>query len=68
MIDLITAFKLITTIDWLRIFLLYSHLVLCVFAISAVLKTDMALVFGNFSRKELESTAKSISMLLFFYG
>ena len=66
MFDLIIALELISTIDWLRMFLLYSHLVLCVFAISAVLKTDIALVFGNFTRKELESTAKSISMLLLF--
>ena len=66
MFELIIALELITTIDWLRMLLLYSHLVLCVFSISAVLKTDIALVFGSFTRKELESTAKSISMLLLF--
>lgn len=64
MFDLISAFELISTHDWLRIFLLYSHLVLCVFAISAVLKTDITLIFGDFTRKELESTAQSISLLL----
>lgn len=56
--------ELISVADWLRIILLYSHLVLCVFALSAVLKTDFALVFGEFSRKKLESTAHNISILL----
>lgn len=64
MFNLITAFELISTTDWLRIFLVYGHLVFCVFAISAVLKTDIALILGNISRRELESTARSISVLL----
>lgn len=64
MIDLITAFKLIATTDWLRICLIYSHFVVCALAISAVIKTDIAIVTGQFTRKELEFTAHMISKLL----
>lgn len=66
MLELIQAFEIITTAEWLRLALLYTHLVLCVFAISAVLKTDFALFFGKVSREELEATAKSISVILLF--
>ncbi len=64
MFELITTFKLITTTEWLRLGLLYSHLGLCIFAISSILKTDIALFFGHVTHDELAATAKSVSVLL----
>jgi len=64
MLNLIAAFEVISTLEWLRIALLYSHLGLCIFAISSILKTDIALFLGNVTRDELNATAKSISVLL----
>lgn len=59
-------FEPITITEWLRVGLLYSHLGLCIFAISAILKADMALFMGKITRSEIGATAKSISTLLFF--
>jgi hypothetical protein len=55
---------LITTTDWVRITLLYSHLVLCAFAITAVLTTDIAIMRGSYCKKSLAATAKAISVIL----
>ncbi len=66
MFKLILAIELITTTEWIRIGLVYSHLGLCIFAISSILKTDVALFFGNVTREQLSATAKSISVLLLF--
>lgn len=64
MYEAILAFNVINFTEWARLSLLYSHLILCAFAIAAVLKTDYCLVVGSISRSELEKTAKSISLVL----
>lgn len=55
---------IISTSDWLRISLIYCHLLVCMFAITAVLKTDINIVLGKFSRDDIERAAKGISHLL----
>ena len=55
---------LINTSDWLRMALLYSHLILCALAISAVLKADISIMAGRYSATALRSTANTISLLL----
>ena len=57
-------FNYIPASDWLRIVLLYGHLVFCAFAITAILKTDIAVVLGKISREGLRSTATAISSIL----
>lgn len=42
----------------------FSHILVCALAISAVIKTDIAIVTGQFARKELEFTENMISRLL----
>lgn len=54
----------ISLIEWSRLGLLYSHLILCALAISAVLRADVAIFSGNFTRRELAKTAKSTSRVL----
>jgi len=55
---------LITTTDWVRIALLYSHLVLCAFAITTVLKTDIEIMLGKHSPSSLRVTVNTISAIL----
>ncbi len=62
MLYLITT--VVTTSDWLRIALVYSHLILCAFAITAVLKTDIKIVLGDYSRAEIGRAATGIACLL----
>lgn len=50
--------------DWFRILLIYSHVVICAFAITAVLKTDFKIVLGKISREEIQQEAVQISALL----
>lgn len=56
--------ELITVSDWLRMGLLYCHLILCEFALTLLLKTDIAIVFGKVDRVRLKRTAMSISNIL----
>lgn len=60
-----TLIKVISISDWLRIILVYSHVVICAFAITAVLKTDFKIVFGNTTREQINGAATQISGLLF---
>lgn len=62
--ELLFAFNVIGVTEWLRLLLLYAHLILCAFAIAIVLKTDVALLLSSISRTELEYTARTISMVL----
>lgn len=62
MLQLFTTF--ISTSDWLRISLIFCHLLACAFAISAVLRTDINIVLGKFSREEIGRAASGISALL----
>lgn len=62
MFDLITKF--ISISDWLRIALVYGHVLVCAFAITAVLRTDLKIVFGNICEQEIARAAKEISFLL----
>lgn len=64
MYELISAFNVIAIKEWVRLALLYSHLILCAFAIAAVLKTDVALLFSRINQAQLEKTAHRISLLL----
>ena len=50
--------------DWLRISLVYCHLLLCAFAITAVLKTDLKIILGKFTHAEISRAAAGISWLL----
>ena len=56
--------KVISISDWLRIVLVYSHVVICAFAITAVLKTDLKIVLGNTTREEIKAATAQISGLL----
>jgi hypothetical protein len=62
MLYLLTS--VVSTSDWLRISLVYCHLLLCAFAITAVLKTDLKIVLGKFTRAEVSRAAAGISWLL----
>lgn len=62
--ELLFAFNVINVTEWVRLLLLYAHLILCAFAIAIVLKTDVALLFNSISRTELETAARAISMVL----
>lgn len=55
---------LINLSDWMRMALLYSHLILCALAISAVLKADISIMAGRVSAAALRKTAHGISILL----
>lgn len=57
-------FSYISLMEWSRLGLLYSHLILCALAISAVLRADIAIFSGSFTRRGLEQTAKSTSHVL----
>lgn len=56
--------SLITTLDWHQAVLVYGYLVLCAFALSAVLKTDIAIVTAKIDRNAINTASKTISMLL----
>lgn len=62
MLQLFSTF--ISTSDWLRISLIYCHLLVCAFAITSVLKTDINIVLGKFSRDDIGRAASEISHLL----
>lgn len=62
MLQLFSTF--ISTSDWLRISLIYCHLLACAFAITSVLKTDINIVLGKFSRDDIGRAASGISQLL----
>lgn len=57
-------FSYISLVEWSRLGLLYSHLILCALAISAVLRADIAIFSGKFTRRGLEKTAKNTSNIL----
>lgn len=54
----------ISTTEWLRLFLLYAHLLLSMLALARVLAADLGLVTGKLSRELLHSTVHSIVWLL----
>lgn len=62
MLQLFSTF--ISTSDWLRISLIYCHLLVCAFAITSVLKTDINIVLGKVSRDDIGRAASEISHLL----
>ena len=61
---IINIFNEISIGDWLRIVLIFSHVVLCAFAITAVLRTDIKIMGGHFSRQGIEHEARQIAWLL----
>lgn len=54
----------ISTSDWLRISLIFCHLIACAFAISAVLRTDIDIILGKLSRDDIGRAASGITNLL----
>ena len=61
---IINIFNEISIGDWLRIVLIFSHVVVCAFAITAVLRTDIRIMGGNFCRQGIEQEARQIAWLL----
>lgn len=54
----------ISSTEWLRLSLLYAHLLLSMLALARVLAADLGLVTGKLSREALHSTVHSIVWLL----
>lgn len=55
---------LLTVEESIRLVLLYSHLILCALAIAQVLKADLDIVTGMFTREGLRAMAHQVSMVL----
>ena len=47
-----------------RLVLLFAHLLFCALAIAQVLKTDLAIAFGHFSRDSLQRDARDVTRVL----
>lgn len=54
----------ISNIEWLRLLLVYTHLLLSMLALARVLTADVGLVTGKLSRQALRSTVQSIVWFL----
>ena len=54
----------ISTTEWLRLLLLYAHLLLSMLALARVLSADLGLVTGKLSQEMLHATVHSIVWLL----
>ncbi len=61
---MVSAWMGISIGEWFRMISLYAHLLFCGAALTMVLREDWRIATGNFSREELESTARVISILL----
>lgn len=64
MTDLFLAVFMGPPTDWLRLFLVYLHLLCCVFALSLVLGADWQLLTGRMTATALKQTARGASVLL----
>ncbi len=62
---MISNLQVISISEWFRIALVFSHVVLCAFALTAVLRTDLKLLLGNFTRSEVKAAASLVTVLLF---
>lgn len=54
----------LSAIDWIRLPLIYAHLLLCAFAITQVLRTDLAILDGRFTPSGLARAAHRVVLLL----
>ncbi len=60
-------YELVNTIsapEWLRIFVVYSHIIVAAFALTAVLRADIKMVISRISSREIEKDSKRIFLLL----
>ena len=63
--ELLKAMVPITLTEGARLILIYGHLLLCAFAITMVLYTDLRIVAGSFTRHGLQKAAHLIAWILF---
>ena len=54
----------ITSIDWIRLFLVYVHLIVCALALGLVLRTDWRFLTRELTATELEDTARWVTWAL----
>lgn len=54
----------ISATEWMRLLLLYAHLIVSMLAVARVLAADVGLVSGRLARSELRDTVRQIARLL----
>lgn len=64
MATILASIELISVQEWIRMVLLYSHLLIAALAVTQVLFTDLSIAAGRFTRPGLQRTTHHITLLL----